>query len=103
MDEAKDETMSDGSAVAEETEMQVDSQEQTAAPDETSSSAGKVQANERLLFCAEVLIGYKCEVQVRGLRARGPTPICCWWMALQPSLGPFIRLNSGCPLVVHLL
>jgi hypothetical protein len=63
--------------VAEETGMQVDSQEQSAAPDETSSSAGKVQANERLLFCAEVLIGYKCEVQVRGLCAREPMSVCC--------------------------
>lgn len=27
--------------------------------------AGRLPASDRLLFCAEVLIGYKCEVQVR--------------------------------------
>lgn len=33
-------------------------------PGEATSSSKQPLANERLLFCAEVLIGYKCEVQV---------------------------------------
>lgn len=50
--------------------MQIDSESKApAAAEDGQTSTSKVQANERLLFCAEVLIGYKCEVQVSGLRA----------------------------------
>jgi len=56
------------SAAADESSMDVDAAE---GPSDDASAVSKVQANERLLFCAEVLIGYKCEVQVRRLRAAG--------------------------------
>lgn len=60
------------SAAAEESPMDVDAAEGLGPSDGDGASAvSKVQANERLLFCAEVLIGYKCEVQVRRLRAAG--------------------------------
>jgi hypothetical protein len=54
------------SAIAEETAMAVDSE--GGQPVQDGEPVAKLQANERLLFCAEVLIGYKCEVQVRGWR-----------------------------------
>lgn len=97
MDE-KDETMSAGSAAAEETAMQVDPESKApAAAEDGQTSTSTVQANERLLFCAEVLIGYKCEVQVRGLRACDPISHPCFsvgWMA--PQLPQhLLRLNSS--------
>lgn len=73
-----DETMSAGSAADAETgapadtAMQVDDteagaeeQEATSSPATTAAAPEKpVCQDPRLLFCAEVLIGYKCEVQV---------------------------------------
>lgn len=50
--------------------MEIDSEGAKPA-DGGQGSAEKVQANERLLFCAEVLIGYKCEVQVSFCVLRG--------------------------------
>lgn len=72
----KDETMSAGSAADAETgapadtAMQVDdaeagAEEQASSPATTAAAPEKpVCQDPRLLFCAEVLIGYKCEVQV---------------------------------------
>ena len=76
------------SAVSEQTEMQVDGDEARAAAGQDDGSAqadSKLQANERLLFCAEVLIGYKCEVQVRTLRAGYiGQPDCFDWLEQPP-------------------
>jgi hypothetical protein len=77
--EEKDSTSSD---IAEQTAMEVDS-EGAKPVDGGQGSAGSVPANERLLFCAEVLIGYKCEVQVSFCVLRSPlaSAATVGWMA----------------------
>jgi hypothetical protein len=103
----KDETMSAGSATEAETAapadtaMQVDGAEaeageQASSPATTAAAPEKapVGNDPRLLFCAEVLIGYKCEVQVGHrlfLPARScPLFSCCGWT--QPTVSNPTRL-----------
>jgi hypothetical protein len=77
-----EDTDNTSSAIAEETAMEVDS-EGAKPTDGGQGSAGNVPANERLLFCAEVLIGYKCEVQVSFCVLRCPlvSAATVGWMA----------------------
>lgn len=50
-----------------------------------TGSSNPTQANERLLFCAEVLIGYKCEVQVRLRGSTEPLETTDCWLCSASS------------------